>query len=98
MSELLTARAAIEQLFALGFGPKVPIRTQISPAGNLMLKALTDGQATENGVTVIAHKVRREGLPEGCIGTVVEARYEIRVEGETGSESVDSLNRFGEPE
>lgn len=106
MSEPLTAQAAITRLYELGFGKKdtdpelsgIQIGSGFSQAASLLLKANVDGTATRDGVTVIAHKVIREGLPEGCIGTVAEARYEILTENETGTESVDSLDRFGNPE
>lgn len=106
MSEPLTARDAIARLYELGFGTKdtdpelsgIQTGPGFSRAAGLLLKANVDGKAERDGVTVIAHKVIRDDLPEGCLGTVAEARYEIIAENETGTESVDSLDRFGNPE
>lgn len=106
MSEPLTARDAIARLYELGFGKKdtdpelagIQLGSGFSQAASLLLKANVDGQAERDGITVIAHKVIRDDLPNGCIGTVVEARYEIIAENEPGTESVDSLDRFGNPE
>lgn len=78
MSELLTARDALTKLYDLGFGV-VETGSGFSRAATLLLKANVRGEATEGAIKVTAHKVPREGLPAGCIGTVVEARYEIQV-------------------
>lgn len=75
----LPAREAINRLYELGYGVK-ETGSGFSKAASLLLKANVDGQATEGPITVIAHKVVPEGRPEGCIGTVAEARYEIQVQ------------------
>lgn len=80
MSEPLPAREAINKLYELGYGV-AQTGTGFSRAASLLLKANVDGQATDGPITVIAHKVVPEGLPNGCLGTVAEARYEIRLAG-----------------